>query len=47
VGIDRGDTGLWDAIRTRGRLDALGIPIKRKVGKLSGGQQAQVALASR
>ena len=35
----------WDEARARARLDALGIPITRKVGKLSGGQQAQVALA--
>jgi ABC-2 type transport system ATP-binding protein len=35
----------WDDARARARLDALGIPLRRKVGKLSGGQQAQVALA--
>ncbi|MDQ1681185.1 MAG: type transport system ATP-binding protein [Frankiaceae bacterium] len=35
----------WDEVRARARLDALGIPLSRKVGKLSGGQQAQVALA--
>ncbi|MGF7237096.1 MAG: ABC transporter ATP-binding protein [Frankia sp.] len=35
----------WDGPRARARLDALGIPLGRKVGKLSGGQQAQVALA--
>jgi ABC-2 type transport system ATP-binding protein len=35
----------WDGARARARLDALGIPLSRKVGKLSGGQQAQVALA--
>jgi ABC-2 type transport system ATP-binding protein len=35
----------WDKARARTRLDALGIPMSRKVGKLSGGQQAQVALA--
>ena len=35
----------WDGAHARARLDALGIPLKRKVGKLSGGQQAQVALA--
>lgn len=35
----------WDDARARARLDALGIPLGRKVGKLSGGQQAQVALA--
>jgi ABC-2 type transport system ATP-binding protein len=35
----------WDGARARDRLDALGIPLSRKVGKLSGGQQSQVALA--
>jgi ABC-2 type transport system ATP-binding protein len=38
-------TNTWDEARARARLDALGIPLSRKVGKLSGGQQAQVALA--
>lgn len=35
----------WDAAHARARLDTLGIPMSRKVGQLSGGQQAQVALA--
>ena len=35
----------WDEEGARARLDALGIPLRRKVGKLSGGQQSQVALA--
>ena len=35
----------WDEAHALARLDALGIPLDRKVGKLSGGQQAQVALA--
>lgn len=35
----------WDQAHARTRLDELGIPLRRKVGKLSGGQQAQVALA--
>jgi ABC-2 type transport system ATP-binding protein len=35
----------WDSALARGRLDGLGIPLNRRVGKLSGGQQAQVALA--
>jgi ABC-2 type transport system ATP-binding protein len=35
----------WDGAHARARLDALGIPLNRKVGQLSGGQQAQVALA--
>jgi ABC-2 type transport system ATP-binding protein len=34
----------WDQPRASRRLAALGIPLKRKIGKLSGGQQAQVAL---
>jgi ABC-2 type transport system ATP-binding protein len=35
----------WDAGLARGRLEQLGIPLDRRVGKLSGGQHAQVALA--
>lgn len=35
----------WDEADARRRLDALNIPLDRKVGKLSGGQHAQVALA--
>jgi ABC-2 type transport system ATP-binding protein len=35
----------WDETRARERLDALDIPLSRKVGTLSGGQQSQVALA--
>jgi ABC-2 type transport system ATP-binding protein len=34
----------FDKVVARSRLQALDIPLKRKVGKLSGGQQAQVAL---
>jgi ABC-2 type transport system ATP-binding protein len=34
----------WDQRRATGRLAELGIPLDRKVGKLSGGQQAQLAL---
>jgi ABC-2 type transport system ATP-binding protein len=34
----------WDDGLARRRLEHLGIPLDRKVGKLSGGQQAQVAL---
>ena len=34
----------WDEDAARARLARLGIPLDRKVGKLSGGQQAQVAL---
>ena len=35
----------WDAALARDRLAQLGIPPDRPVGKLSGGQRAQVALA--
>jgi ABC-2 type transport system ATP-binding protein len=35
----------WDEGYARARLDGLSIPLSRKVGKLSGGQRAQVALA--
>jgi ABC-2 type transport system ATP-binding protein len=34
----------WDDDFARGRVAGLGIPLGKKVGKLSGGQQAQVAL---
>jgi ABC-2 type transport system ATP-binding protein len=34
----------WDEDVARARLARLGIPLDRKAGKLSGGQQAQVAL---
>jgi ABC-2 type transport system ATP-binding protein len=34
----------WDEDAARARLARLGIPLDRKTGKLSGGQQAQVAL---
>jgi ABC-2 type transport system ATP-binding protein len=34
----------WDKARAAGRLAALGIPLDRKVGRMSGGQQAQLAL---
>lgn len=34
----------WDDDMARRRLDELGIPLKRKVSRLSGGQQTQVAL---
>ena len=34
----------WDGDMARSRLDRLGIPLDRKIEKLSGGQQAQVAL---
>ncbi len=34
----------WDQPRARARLAELGIPLKKKVGQLSGGQKAQLAL---
>jgi ABC-2 type transport system ATP-binding protein len=34
----------WDQQLAAGRMDALGIPLKRKTRRLSGGQQAQVSL---
>lgn len=34
----------WDDAFARARLERLGIPLGKQVGKLSGGQQAQVAL---
>ncbi|MFE7190345.1 ABC transporter ATP-binding protein [Kitasatospora sp. NPDC057541] len=35
----------WDDARARTHLADLGIPVERKYGRLSGGQQAQVSLA--
>jgi ABC-2 type transport system ATP-binding protein len=35
----------WDQALAEKRLEELGIPLKRRAAKLSGGQQAQVALA--
>jgi ABC-2 type transport system ATP-binding protein len=35
----------WDGPLAQYRLDRLGIPLERRVGQLSGGQQAQVTLA--
>ena len=34
----------WDQVMAAARMDALGIPLNRKVRRLSGGQQAQVSL---
>ncbi|MCW2919468.1 MAG: transporter ATP-binding protein [Actinomycetia bacterium] len=34
----------WDTERAHGRLAELGIPLRKKVGELSGGQRSQVAL---
>jgi len=35
----------WDEKVAIARLDALGVPLARRVGQLSGGQRAQVSLA--
>ncbi len=42
--VTRGLNRRFDETYSRARLDELGIPLKRKAGKLSGGQQAQLAL---
>jgi ABC-2 type transport system ATP-binding protein len=34
----------WDAAFAHARISHLGLPLDRKIGKLSGGQQSQVAL---
>ena len=34
----------WDDDVARARIEGLGLPLNRKIGKLSGGQQTQVAL---
>ncbi|MEU6235826.1 ABC transporter ATP-binding protein [Kitasatospora sp. NPDC047058] len=43
--IGRGLNRRWDGARARAHLDSLGIPLDRRYGRLSGGQQAQVSLA--
>jgi ABC-2 type transport system ATP-binding protein len=35
----------WDDVNARHRLESLGIPLNRKAGTLSGGQQTEVALS--
>ncbi len=35
----------WDSRSTRARIESLGIPLDQRVGTLSGGQRAQIALA--
>lgn len=45
VHLTRNMNTRWDEERAHARLDGLGIPPKRKVGTLSGGQQAQLALS--
>ena len=34
----------WDGQAARTRVDALGLPLRKKIGALSGGQRSQVAL---
>ncbi|MFI6845787.1 ABC transporter ATP-binding protein [Kitasatospora sp. NBC_00085] len=43
--MGRGLNRRWDDARARTHLDGLGIPLDRRYGRLSGGQQAQVSLA--
>jgi ABC-2 type transport system ATP-binding protein len=45
IGIGAHLNPRWDAGSARDRLRSLNIPLDRAVGKLSGGQRAQVALA--
>src|ERR1700685_839732 len=42
--LGRAMTPSWDQGLAQERVDALGIPVKRKVKQLSGGQRAQVSL---
>ncbi|GLY75097.1 ABC transporter ATP-binding protein [Actinoallomurus iriomotensis] len=42
--MGRGMNRRWDAERAHDRLKELGIPVRKKVGELSGGQRSQVAL---
>ena len=44
IHVTRGLNRRFDQPYAMARLDELGIPLKRKTGKLSGGQQAQLAL---
>jgi ABC-2 type transport system ATP-binding protein len=45
IGIGAHLNPRWDAASARDRLRSLNIPLDRAVGKLSGGQRAQVALS--
>jgi ABC-2 type transport system ATP-binding protein len=44
LGVARNLNVRWDSGRAVSRLDGLGIPLKQRVGALSGGQKAQLAL---
>ena len=43
--LGRALNGRWDDSLARERLREVGVPLERRVGQLSGGQQAQVSLA--
>ncbi len=45
IGIGAHLNSRWDGTSARRRLQSLGIPLSQRVGTLSGGQRAQVALA--
>ncbi len=45
IGLGAHLNSRWDEASVRRRLDSLGIPLDQKVGTLSGGQRAQLALA--
>jgi len=45
IGIGAHLNSRWDSESVRDRLESLGIPLGQKVGTLSGGQRAQLALA--
>ena len=44
LGVGRRLNSRWDDAFARARLDSLGLGLRQRIGKLSGGQQAQVAL---
>jgi ABC-2 type transport system ATP-binding protein len=43
--LGQGMNPAWDMAMARSRMEALDVPLKRKIKTLSGGQQAQVSLA--
>jgi ABC-2 type transport system ATP-binding protein len=45
IGIGAHLNPRWDGVSARHRLESLGIPLDQKVGTLSGGQRAQLALS--
>jgi ABC-2 type transport system ATP-binding protein len=45
IGIGAHLNSRWDGVSVRHRLERLGIPLGQKVGTLSGGQRAQLALS--